>query len=69
MLLEVVAKADTLVGPLEGTAVRGWSLAHFKHTCMVMYVFGMGIFPFSPDSLVLPWTGWLQGPEPIPLMV
>lgn len=72
MLLEVVAKADTLVGPLEGTTIRGkgQSLAHFKHTCMMKCVVGMcmHIFPFSPDSLVLPWTGWLQGPEPMPLM-
>lgn len=70
MLLEVVAKADTLVGPLEGTAVRGCGLACFKHIYMITYVFVMcmGVFPFSPDSLVLPWTGWLQGPEPIPLI-
>ena len=70
MLLEVVAKADTLVGPQEGTTVKGkgQSLAQIKHMCSYVCVMCKHIFPSSPDSRVLPWTGWLQGPEPIPLM-
>lgn len=65
MLLEVVANADTLAGPLEGTAARNVKVNRLEPAAKFYINL---LFLCSPDSRVLPWTAGLQGPEPIPLM-
>lgn len=52
MLLEVVAKADTLLGPLEGTAARGWSSANLQHNGMILQVWHISILTGLPGPAV-----------------